>query len=113
VKPKHGRSAFWLLLPFLGLFSFQLGGQARQVSPHDNSDWWSITGPAGDEEAGTTQNREIADANFQILGVDLREDAIARLEKNSEKHRSSHEGTEGNRESRLVIGPFRRSLRLI
>jgi hypothetical protein len=47
------------------------------------------------------------------LGVDLREDAIARLEKNSEKHRSSHEGTEGNRESRLVIGPFRRSLRLI
>jgi len=81
VKPKHGRSAVWLLLPFIGLFNFQLRGQPRQISPDDNSDWWSITGPAGDGEVGTTQNREIADANFQILGVDLREDAIARLEK--------------------------------
>lgn len=52
-----------------------------QTSPNDSSDWWSITGSLGDEGDGTIQNREIAGGNFQILGVDLREDAIARLEK--------------------------------
>lgn len=70
-----------MLLPLIGLFSFRLAGQARQISPDDNSDWWSITGPAGEEVTETIQSREVADANFQILGVDLRQDAIARLEK--------------------------------
>ena len=81
MKLKHGRSAVWVLLPLFGLFSSRLAGQARQISPDDNSDWWSITGPAGEEVTDAAQNRELARANFQILGVDLREDAIARLEK--------------------------------
>lgn len=81
MEPKHRSSAVWLVLLIIGLFSFRLGGQARQISPDDNSDRWSITGPAGDAGAGTIQNREIADANFLVLGVDFRENAVARLKK--------------------------------
>jgi hypothetical protein len=80
VGPTRRSSAIWLLPIIIGLFSFRLGSQARQISPDDNSDWWSITGPAGDAGAGTIQNRELVGTNFRILGVDLRENAVARLE---------------------------------
>jgi hypothetical protein len=77
----YGISTVGLLLLLIGLPSFRLGGQAREVPPHDNSDWWSITGSSDEGEAVKIQNREIAVANFRVLGIDLHEDAVARLGK--------------------------------
>lgn len=77
----NGAFAALLLFFLMGPASFKLCGQTRETPPHDDSDWWSITGSQDKGKILKAQNREIASANFRILGVDLREDAVARLGK--------------------------------
>jgi hypothetical protein len=75
-------AAFLLLfgaLPFSGL----LGQQPAEVPLNDDSDWWSVTNGKGsglDDQAQDgalkSQVREIAEGNFRILGMDIREGAL-------------------------------------
>ena len=66
---RHERVTVTLLL-LIGMCSVTLDGQISSGErPSDNSDWWSSTrSPEG------IQYREIADANLQIVGVNLRSD---------------------------------------
>jgi hypothetical protein len=60
--------------------SFAIQGSSM-VQLDDNSDWWSIT-KSNDLQANLDklQNREIADENFVILGVDIRKGALSQAD---------------------------------
>lgn len=54
---------------------------SSMVQLDDNSDWWSIT-KSNDQQANLDkfQDREIADENFIILGVDIRKGALSQAD---------------------------------
>ncbi len=73
------KTAQLILAMVFAAFAFvQLTGLSQTGSRYDDSDWWSMTRPES-ADAVKTRKREAAGANFSVLGVDLREDAIKRL----------------------------------
>jgi hypothetical protein len=60
------------------LSGIQITGQSQAKPGSDDSDWWSMIRPES-LDAVKTQRREAAGANFSVLGVDLRQDAIKGL----------------------------------
>ena len=60
-----------------------VGQKPAEVPLDDNSDWWSFDGSLDKPTAGelVSQQRTIADANFQILGMDIRKGALAQAGK--------------------------------
>jgi hypothetical protein len=77
---RFGRFAAGLLLLLAFWGHPFLRGQADYLI-HDNSDWWSITGSTDDVGEMKTQDRELPRANFHVLGVDLSEYAVTRIQK--------------------------------
>src|ERR1017187_5030208 len=71
---RHERVTVTLLL-LIGMCSVTLDGQISSGErPSDNSDWWSWTRSPEGIKSEKIQYREIADANLQIVGVNLRSD---------------------------------------
>ena len=78
--PRFGRFAAGLFV-LLALWGHPfLRGQADHL-PHDDSDWWSITGSTDDVGEMRIQDRELPRTSFRVLGVDLSEDAVTRIQR--------------------------------
>ncbi len=74
----RGQTARVLLFVFV-IACIEMGGQTPSVvSPSDISDWWSLTGRQT-EPVVEVQHRELADANFRIVGIDLHDFTFAKL----------------------------------
>jgi hypothetical protein len=71
----------WCVAILLIAASVQLCGQKQKPSVGDNSDWWSITRVIDEGRRIKTQHRELDLSNHRILGVDLHEEALDRLQK--------------------------------
>lgn len=76
----RGRTTNVFLFLLIGMPNIGIGGQTPSpASPSDASDWWSLTRSQNETEAREVQHREIADANFQIAGVDLHDVTFAKV----------------------------------
>jgi len=74
-----GVSALGLLFLLFAAHSIGMSGQA--TSANDDSDWWSILRSPEEPIGGKFQQREIANANFRITGVFLRDYSLEAIER--------------------------------
>jgi hypothetical protein len=80
IKMRNRIAALSCLLVSVSAVSFAIQGSSM-VQLDDNSDWWSIT-KSNDQQADLDkfQSREIADTNFNILGVDITKGALSQAD---------------------------------
>lgn len=76
------RFAVWFLLVIIGLTGNLAEAQKdTTVFPRNSSDWWSVLGSTEEIDSGVIQHRELSGANYQILGIDVRDFSFAEVEK--------------------------------
>ncbi|MGA3343961.1 MAG: hypothetical protein ABSC76_03740 [Terracidiphilus sp.] len=79
-RMKSRKAMVSLLCLFAAANAVRLFGQRpAEVPLNDNSDWWSFDGALDNPKDGglIAQKRTIADANFRILGMDIRKGALS------------------------------------